>query len=204
MNLVPSERPWREVYQILIDTILPRPIAWVSTLGSNGERNLAPFSFFMPITARPMTLAFAPLRRTRMPKLKKDTLRNVEETGEFVVNIVTRRQIERARITSQSYAYDSDEFEHAGVTPLPSLDVRPPRVAESPVSFECVTHQIVDLGEEAGGGHLIIGRVLRVHIADELLDDQGRVLFSRLEPVGLVGASDYLGLDGLFDLVRPE
>jgi len=204
MNLVPDEQPWLENYQILVDTILPRPIAWISTLGPNGERNLAPFSFFMPVSARPMTLAFAPMRRSRTPDIKKDTLRNIEATGEFVVNIVTRHHINHARVSSHSYAYESDEFEHAGVTAVPSIDVRPPRVAESPVNFECVTHQIVDLGEGAGGGHLVIGRVVRIHLADELIDAEGHVLRSRLEPVGLVGASEYLGLEGLFELIRPE
>lgn len=204
MNLVPADRPWQEVYQILVDTILPRPIAWVSTLGPNGERNLAPFSFFMPVTARPMTLAFAPLRRGRTPEIKKDTLRNIEASGEFVVNVVARRHVDAARRSSHRVDSEVDEFERAGVSAAPSLDVAPPRVAESPVSFECVTHRIVDLGGEAGSGHLVIGRVVRVHLADELLDDLGRVVRGRMEPVGMVGADDYLGLGGLFELVRPE
>ncbi|TAM91995.1 flavin reductase family protein [bacterium] len=204
MNLVPSERPWQDAYHILIDAILPRPIAWVSTLGPDGERNLAPFSFFMPVSANPMTLAFAPMRRGRMPDVKKDTLRNIEACGEFVVNVVTRRHADAARRSAHRLPIDADEFERAGVSAAPSIDVAPPRIAESPVSFECVTHRIVDLGDEAGGGHLIIGRVLRVHLADELLDDRGRVVHGRLEPVGLIGAEDYLGLGGLFELARSD
>ncbi|TAM74791.1 flavin reductase family protein [bacterium] len=204
MNLVPSERPWQDIYQILIDTVLPRPIAWVSTLGLDGERNLAPFSFFMPVTARPMTLAFAPMRRGHTPEVKKDTLRNIEASGEFVVNVVTRRHADAAHHSAHRLPIDADEFERAGVSAAPSIDVAPPRVAESPVSFECVAHRIVDLGDEAGSGHLVIGRVVRVHLADELLDDRGRVVRGRLEPVGLVGADDYLGLDGLFELVRHD
>ncbi|TAM56368.1 flavin reductase family protein [bacterium] len=186
MNLVPSDRPWQDVYQILADTILPRPIAWVSTLGPKGERNLAPFSFFMPVTARPMTLAFAPLRRGHSPELKKDTLRNIEGSGEFVVNVVTRRHADAARRSARFTSDADDEFARAGVTAAPSLDVAPPRVAESPVSFECVTHRIVELGDEPGGGHLVIGRVVRVHLADDLFDENGGLARGRLEPVGLV------------------
>ncbi|MDE2571814.1 MAG: flavin reductase family protein [bacterium] len=204
MNLVPDERPWLESYQLLVDTILPRPIAWVSTLSPDGERNLAPFSFFMPVSARPMTLAFAPLRRSRTPEVKKDTLRNIEASGEFVINLVTRGHLDHARSSWHRSAGATDEFEHAGVTPAPSLEVRPPRIAESPINFECVTHRIVDLGEEPGSGHLVIGRVVRVHLADDLLDAAGRVVRSRIEPVGMVGATEYIGLEGLLEFIRPD
>jgi len=204
MNLVPDERPWLEAYQILVETIAPRPIAWISTLGPNGEPNLAPFSFFMPVTARPMTLAFAPLRRARTPEHKKDTLRNLETSGEFVVNVVTRRHVDHARRSGRGLGDAGDEFALAGVTPAPSIDVRPPRIAESPVAFECVTHRIVDLGEEAGGGHLVVGRVVRLHIDDTLLDSEGHIVRGRLQPVGMIGANDFLGLQGLVELVRPE
>src|SRR5271163_5126580 len=149
MDVIPSEIAHREVYNILLNAVAPRPIAWVSTLSASGQPNLAPFSFFNAVSVKPPLLGFSPSMRSSKksePSGKaggehKDTLRNIRETREFVVNIVTFELAEAMNLTSGEYDASVNEFELAKVTPEPSKVVRPPRVAESPVSFECKLHQ---------------------------------------------------------------
>jgi flavin reductase (DIM6/NTAB) family NADH-FMN oxidoreductase RutF len=197
-----EERPWREVYGLLTDVVQPRPIAFVSTLAADGTPNLAPFSFYNAVSANPPVVVFSPQLRGR-DGAKKDTLRNVEATGEFVVATVTQAIAERMNLTSAEHPPEVNEFEVAGFTPLPSLLVRPARVAESPVNLECRLHQIVYLGDGPGAGSLIIGRVLLMHIDDALLVN-GRVASERLQTVGRMGGSRYARTDSTFDMPRPE
>src|SRR6185295_13533272 len=135
MELDPETLPVPDRYGLLISVIQPRPIAWVSTVGKDGSRYLAPFSFFTGITAKPLSVVFAPVN-TRDGR-RKDTLINVEQTGQFVVNIATEDTAAKMNQTSADYAYGVDEFQQAGLTPVPSLKVKPPRVKESPVALEC-------------------------------------------------------------------
>lgn len=163
-----SQLAHRELYNVLLSSVVPRPIAWVSTINSAGQPNLAPFSFFNCVSVDPPLLAFAPGLRT--PKEAgsvhgeaKDTLRNVRETREFVVNVVSYDLRERMNITSGEYDRTVNEFELARLTPEPSQMVRPPRVAESPVSFECKLHQILDFATAPPSSSLVIGEIVALH-----------------------------------------
>lgn len=190
----------RELYHILIGSVLPRPIAWVSTQSQAGLNNLAPFSFFNLFSVAPPILGFAPgLKRTaagvRQPK---DTLRNVLETGEFVVNIVSRSLADKMNQTSGDYSEDVSEFEAAKLTPLQSLMVKPPRVGECLVSLECKLFQRIQLGE----GNLILGQILVVHIDDSVSKD-GDINLDILQPIGRLGGDGYCTVSDRFDIARP-
>jgi flavin reductase (DIM6/NTAB) family NADH-FMN oxidoreductase RutF len=163
MNVAPSQLSHSELYGILLNSVAPRPIAWVSTLSASGLPNLAPFSFFNVMCVDPPLLGFAPGLRESKPGdthgEPKDTLRNIRETREFVVNIVTYELLHPMNVTSGEYPPTVNEFELAKVTPAPSQLVRPARVAESPVSFECKLHQILDFSPAPTSGSLVIGEI---------------------------------------------
>jgi len=208
MNIQPQEIPFRDLYRLLITTVAPRPIAWVSTMNREGELNLAPFSFFNVLSASPPLLGFCPGNRSSGERKAlgsgfKDTLQNVRETGEFVVNTVTYPLVEAMNLTSGDYESSVNEFEVAKLTMRPSQHVKPPQVAESPVSFECALHTILEFGTETLGGNLIIGRILSIHMADEILRD-GRVDGQLLDLVGRMGGMQYARTTDRFDLARPE
>lgn len=201
MQLDPESLEVRDRYALMIGLIQPRPIAWVSTISPEGKTNLAPFSFFTGICANPMTLCFAPVN-DRHGK-KKDTLLNVEATKQFVVNIATESNAEKMNQTSAPYAYGVSEFEKAGVTPLPSIKVKPPRVAESPAAYECELVQIVRLGEGPLSGNLIIGKVVQIHVKDEIYKG-GRVSHEDLKTIGRMEGAWYSRTQDAFELPRPE
>jgi flavin reductase (DIM6/NTAB) family NADH-FMN oxidoreductase RutF len=211
MDISVSEIPYRELYNILISSVVPRPIAWVSTLSSSGELNLAPFSFFNCVSVDPPLLAFAPGRR--QPKnptsneeaavgVAKDTLSNVRDTKEFVVNVVTYDLLEAMNITSGEYDPAVNEFELAKLTPLPSKIVKPPRVAESPVSFECRLYQILDFSTAPTANSLVIGEIAAIHIDDENLKD-GRIDRDSLDLIGRMGGMQYSSTRERIELARP-
>lgn len=201
MDRDPEELEARERYRLMVGLIQPRPIAWVSTASPDGAPNLAPFSFFTGITANPMTLCFAPVndRHGR----RKDTLLNVEATRQFVVNFVDESLAARMNQTAAPYPRGVSEFEKAGLTPVPSVKVKPPRVGESPAAFECELIQVVDLGDGPLGGHLVIGRVVRVHCDDRLL--RGPAIPHReRKAVGRLEGDWYCRTADDFELPRPE
>ncbi|MCE5172249.1 flavin reductase family protein [Paenibacillus profundus] len=189
MQIAPHELHWKDAYKLLIGSILPRPIAFVSTIDGEGTANLAPFSFFTAICAEPMLVCFAPMRRGTDGS-KKDTLANIEATGEFVVNIVGERIVEPMNETAAEYSPDVDEFEAAGLTKVPSEIVRPYRVKESDVHMECVLHDIITFGEQPGAGSLVIGQVAFMHINDELYAD-GKINAEKLLPIGRMAGHVY-------------
>ncbi len=191
----------RERYALLIASILPRPIAWVSTVSQAGVTNLAPFSFFTGITGNPMSLCFAPVNSR--DGVAKDTLVNVRETGEFVVNVVTEDNVEKANLTSATYPHGVSEFEKAGLTPVPSVLVKPPRVKESPIHMECRVLQIVTVSDGALGGNLVIGKVVRFHADDSLLRD-GALPHDRVRAVGRLEGAWYSRTREAFELARPK
>lgn len=202
MNVSPDQIPYREFYRILISTVAPRPIAWVSTL-HDGRLNLAPFSFFNAVSAKPPMLAFCPsLRLVDGHSVPKDTLRNIRETGEFVVNVVTFAVADAMNLTSGDYDSSVDEFALAKLTPRPSQVVRPPQVAESPVSFECKLNRIIDFGTEAPSGSLVIGEIVSLHLEDNVLKD-GRLDPDSLDLIGRMGGMQYSRTTERFDLKRP-
>jgi flavin reductase (DIM6/NTAB) family NADH-FMN oxidoreductase RutF len=212
MDVAPSQLAHRELYNILISTVAPRPIAWVSSLSASGQPNLAPFSFFNAVCAKPPLLAFAPGMRS--PKKSeavaaepagepKDTLRNIRETGEFVINMVNYDLAEAMNLTSGDYDATINEFEVAKIAPAPSKVVRPRRVAESPVSFECKLHQILDFNPGPEGGSLVIGEIVSVHINEEHLKE-GRLDRNSLDLIGRMGGMQYTRTTERFEMVRPK
>jgi flavin reductase (DIM6/NTAB) family NADH-FMN oxidoreductase RutF len=210
MIVSPSEIPYSELYGIVLNSVGPRPIAWVSTLSSSGQRNLAPFSFFNAVCMDPPVLAFAPGLRPpkaqgpgEIPGEAKDTLRNIRETKEFVVNIVTYELAEAMNLTSGEYDPSIDEFALAKVNPEPSKIVRAPRVAESPVSFECRLHQIIDFSNRPTSSSLVMGQVVSIHMSDAHMKD-GKLDRNSLDLIGRMGGIQYTRTSQRFDMVRPK
>ncbi len=208
MVVTPPNLSHSELYGILLNSVAPRPIAWVSTISASGQPNLAPFSFFNAVCVDPPLLAFAPgLRRPRQAEAghgdAKDTLRNIRETREFVVNIVTCELAEAMNLTSGEYDASVNEFEVAKVTPQPSKVVRPPRVAESPVSFECSLHQILDFSSAPTSSSLVIGQIVAIHMNDAHLKD-GHLDRNSLDLIGRMGGIQYTRTTQRFEMVRPK
>lgn len=208
MIVSPAELSHSELYGILLNSVAPRPIAWVSTMNASGQLNLAPFSFFNAVCVDPPLLAFAPgLRQSKQPDARhgeaKDTLRNIRETKEFVVNAVTYELREAMNLTSGDYEESVNEFELATVTPQPSKIVRPPRVAESPVSFECELHQIVDFSPMPTSSSLVIGKIVSIHINDAYLKN-GKLDRNALDLIGRMGGLQYTRTTDRFEMVRPK
>jgi flavin reductase (DIM6/NTAB) family NADH-FMN oxidoreductase RutF len=198
ITITPSDLHPRDAYQLLISIVVPRPIAWVSSLGADGTLNLAPFSFFNAVGGNPPTVMFSVGQRQGQPK---DTLRNVQETGEFVLNMVDEALAEAMNVTSGEYAYDVNEFEKAGLAVAPSTEVRPPRVAQAAVAMECRSTQIIPVNDTHYT--LVLGRVIRFHIQDGLLRPNGRVDPVGLRPVGRLSGDEYATLGRVFTLARP-
>ena len=190
-----------EVYQLLVGAVTPRPIAWVTTLSPSGVVNLAPFSFFNAFGANPPIVVFSPtLRRDGS---KKDTLINLESLGEFVVNAATAPLAEKVNLTSAEIPASDSEVSLAKLTTLPSLKVKPPRIAESPVNFECKVRQIIPCGTGPIAANLVIGEVVVMHIADEVLDDKGRIDPRKLQTVARLGGDFWCRTTDLFEQKRP-
>ena len=183
----------------MISVVVPRPIGWASTVRANGSPNLAPFSFFNAVSNMPLTVMISVGQRIGTPK---DTLRNARETGEFVINIVNAELAEAMNQTSGEWAYEVNEFERARVTPAPSIDVKPPRVAEAPIALECRVTQIVPVIETTYT--LILGRVLRFRIRADLLRPNGMVDAALLKPVARLSGDEYATLGRVFEMKRPQ
>jgi flavin reductase (DIM6/NTAB) family NADH-FMN oxidoreductase RutF len=200
--LDPRASNYQDVYKILIGAIVPRPIAFVSTISPEGIRNLAPFSFFTAISANPPVICFCPTRRPG-PEPRKDTLRNISATREFVVNIVSEEIAGQMNITSGDFAADVDEFEAAGLTPIPSDLVKPPRVAESHVHMECKLCLTIEISDLPGGGNLVIGEVVRLHVDDAYVDNF-KIDPDKLRAIGRMGGNSYARTSDRFDMIRPK
>lgn len=192
----------RDAYGWMSGTIVPRPIAWVSTISLAGGPNLAPFSFFQGVTANPPTLMFVPVNDRN--GAKKDTVRNLEQVPEFVVNLVSVAQSEKMNQTATVLPYGESEFERFGVGAAVSSRVRPPRVAAAPVAFECRLDRIVLIGEGPLAANVVFGRILVAHVADEVLDAQGAPDLGKLDLVGRLGGNGYVRLTDRFELQRPD
>jgi len=201
MIIDPKNQPFRDNYKLMIGSILPRPIAFVSTISKNGINNLAAYSFFNGITSNPPSICFAPTRKSSDGS-KKDTLINIEETNEFVVNIVTEDIVEPMNDTAPEFPPQVSEFEEVGLTPIESKIVKAPLVKESPINMECKLLQVVEVGPaEPGGGFLVIGEIVLFHIKDELLEN-GRIDTGLLRPVGRLAGTEYTTLGKRFSLAR--
>ena len=196
MEIDPASLDRRSAYSLMISLIVPRPIAWVSSISPEGAPNLAPFSYFNGISSQPPILMIAVGSRRGE---RKDTWRNIEQTREFVVNGVVPEVMDAMVLSAGEFPPAVDEFKQAGVTPLASVRVKPPRVAESPLSMECALERIV----EVSGTALILGRVLLYHVRDDLLE-HGAVEPSRLRPVARLGGDYYAFLGEVVRKKRPS
>jgi flavin reductase (DIM6/NTAB) family NADH-FMN oxidoreductase RutF len=204
MNVRPEQIPHRELYRILLCAVGPRPIAWVSTLSKDGVPNLAPFSFFNVVSAKPPMLGFSPaIRQLEHGYEPKGTLVNIRETGEFVVNIVTSDLAEAMNVTSGEYEYGVNEFELAKLATRASDVVRPPQVAGSPVSFECKLHQIIDFGSEPPSGSLVIGAIVAIHVEERVIKD-GKIDGNAVDLIGRMGGMQYARTTERFEMLRPK
>jgi len=200
MHSFDTNRPFHENYKFLIGSILPRPIAVVSTTNKDGSHNIAPFSFFTGVSASPMIVAFCPLIRTSTGE-KKDTVINIEREKEFVINFVTTDTAEKINETSAEVPYGVDEFKLAGLGVLPSQKIKAPRLKESPIHFECRLKDILNYGSDPGCGSLITGEVVMVHVAEELYDN-GRIDIDKFKPIGRGAGNDWILTDHRIQLER--
>lgn len=189
MEIRPDTLPWQDAYKLLIGSVLPRPIAFVSTVNNEGVANVAPFSFFTAICADPMLVCFAPMIRGTDGE-KKDTLKNIESTKKFIINIVSEEICEQVNNAAADFPYGVDEFEQVGLTKIEGTTVNVPRVKESLVGLECELYELLHFGENKGAGSLVIGKVLNVHINDELYEN-GKINTEKLNPVGRLAGHSY-------------
>jgi flavin reductase (DIM6/NTAB) family NADH-FMN oxidoreductase RutF len=200
MELDPRNIKPEAAYKLLIGCVVPRPIAWVSTVGADGVNNLAPFSFFMGVCPEPPTIAFSSGPRA---KERKDTVRNAEHTGDFVVNVVDDDRAEQMNLSSGEYAADVDEFALTGLTAAPGVRVRAPRVLEAPVSLECRVARIIPVGH--GPHSLVLGEIVYFHVRDDVYDPAtGRIVMARLRPVGRLAGNQYSHVHDIFEMKRPN
>jgi len=200
MELDPQTMKSESTYKLLIGCVVPRPIAWVSTVGADGVNNLAPFSFFMGVCGDPPTIAFSSGPRA---KDHKDTLRNAEHTGDFVVNIVDDDRAEAMNLSSGEYPAGVDEFALTGLTAAPGVKVRAPRVVEAPVSLECRVAQIIPVGR--GPHSLVLGEIVYFHVRDDVYEAAtGRIDVARLKPIGRLAGHQYSYIHDIFEMKRPN
>lgn len=195
-----TDGDFKDNYKFLIGSILPRPIAVVSTLNEDGTNNVAPFSFFTGVSAKPMIVAFCPLIRSSNGQLK-DTPRNIFREKEFVINFVSQPIVDKVNMTSTELEYGKDEFELAGLTPIDSEKVKAKRIKESLIHFECLYRDSLSYGDAPGCGQIITGEVVKAHVAKELLD-QGRIDTDKFAPVGRGAGNDWILCDSRIQLDR--
>ena len=203
-SIDPAELETKEVHKILLSSIAPRPIAFVSTIDAKGSVNLSPFSYFNVFSSNPPILIFSPSRRVR-DNTTKHTLENAKETKEVVINIVNHSIVEQMSKSSREYDKGVNEFLETGLTQVPSLKVKPPRVLESPISFECKVDNIVSLGDSGGAGQLIIAKVVQIHINKDYLDSEGDIDSEKLDLVARMGGDWYtrVNKDSMFKIPKP-
>lgn len=203
MTIDPKEIPVPKLHSYLLSAVAPRPIAFASTVDRDGQVNLSPFSFFNVFSANPPILVFSPARRGR-DNTTKHTYENVKEVPEVTINIVNYDMVEQMSLASTEYPKGVDEFVKSGFTKKPSVQVKPPRVLEAPVSFECKVNQVIELGENGGAGNLIICEVLLMHVADRVLDGQGNIDPHKIDQVARMGGNWYTRAKmGTFEVAKP-
>jgi flavin reductase (DIM6/NTAB) family NADH-FMN oxidoreductase RutF len=204
MIIDPKTTPVSKLQGYLQGTVSPRPIAFVSSLNKEGKVNLSPFSFFNMFSMNPPVLVFSPSRRVR-DNTTKHTLQNVLEVPEVVINIVSHRMVQQTSLASVEFPKGVNEFRKAGFTEVPSERVKPPRVGESPASFECKVNQVIPLGNEGGAGNLVICEVLLAHFKDEIFDESGKIDPNKVDAVARMGGDYYCRAHGenIFTVPKP-
>lgn len=204
LTLDPAELETPVLHSYLLSAVAPRPIAFASTVDEDGNPNLSPFSFFNVFSANPPIAIFSPARRVRN-NTTKHTLENAKATKEVVINVVNYDIVQQMSLSSTEYGDGVNEFEKAGLTPVASDVVKPFRVKESPVQLECKVREVVELGNEGGAGNLVICEVLRVHVSEEVLDNNGKIDTQKIDLVARMGGDWYCRAhgDALFEVAKP-
>lgn len=204
MKINPESFPVPKLHHLMLGAIGPRPIAFASTIDKQGNPNLSPFSFFNAFGVNPTTLIFSPSRRGR-DNTTKHTYENVKEVPEVVINVVTREIVEKANASSAEFPRGVNEFLESGLTMEASESVRPFRVKESPVQFECKVRQVIETSDLGGSANLVICEILLMHVSDEVLDKDGRIDPHKIRLVGRLGGDHYCEAfgDAIFDLKKP-
>ena len=208
MNAVKSIDPTSisqpRLHSYLLGAVAPRPIAWASTIDKEGQVNLSPFSFFNVFSSNPPIMIFSPARRGR-DNTTKHTFENILEVPETVINIVNFPLVEQMSLSSTEYDKGVNEFIKSGLTQVASEKIKPPRVGEAPVSFECTVDQVIELGDSSGAGNLIIARVVMLHIQEQYLNDKEQLDTTKLDLVGRMGGSWYCRANqpALFEIPKP-
>ena len=203
LTLDPKEISTAKLHSYLLSAVAPRPIAFASTIDKNGSPNLSPFSFFNVFSANPPVMIFSPARRVR-DNTSKHTLDNINEVKEVVINVVNHDMVQQMSLSSTEYPKGVNEFEKAGFTMIPSETIKPFRVAESPVQFECDVKELIELGKEGGAGNLIICEVLKMHISKDVLDENNVIVQEKLDLVARAGGNYYSrAKTGFFEIPKP-
>lgn len=204
LTVNPKEIPVPKLHHYLLGAVGPRPIAFASTVDKNGVRNLSPFSFFNVFSANPPIMVFSPAKSGRTGETK-NTFDNVKETKEVVINVVNYGIVQQMSLSSSPYDKNVDEFIKSGLTPIASDIVKPFRVKESPVQFECKVNEIVELGEGGGAGNLVICEVLKIHINEDVLDENGMIDQQKIDLVSRMGGNWYCRADknAMFEVQKP-
>ncbi|MDA9066622.1 flavin reductase family protein [Flavobacteriales bacterium] len=204
LTITPSEITVPKLHHYLLGAVGPRPIAFASTIDKDGNKNLAPFSFFNVFSANPPIMVFSPARSGRT-NTTKNTFDNVKEVAEVVINIVNYSIVEQMSLASSPFGADVDEFVKSGLTPIASETVKPFRVKESPVQFECKVNEVVELGTEGGAGNLVICEVTKIHIDESILDDKGAIDQHKIDLVSRMGGNWYCraNAESMFEIKKP-
>jgi flavin reductase (DIM6/NTAB) family NADH-FMN oxidoreductase RutF len=197
----PESAGFLNIYKVMVGAIVPRPIAFVSTVSPEGIYNLAPFSFFTAASVNPPVVCFCPLRNGQ--GRPKDTLNNIERMGDFVVNIVSEEFVEQMNMTSAELPPEVDEFQLSGLTPVPGDLVKAPRVKESHVSMECRLFRIFEISTKPSGGSIVTGEIVRLHVDDAYIDNY-RIVQEKLKAIGRMAGATYVRTVDRFDMARPE
>lgn len=203
ISINPKDISVGKLHGYLLGAVSPRPICFASTVDAAGKVNLSPYSFFNVFSANPPIMIFSPARRVR-DNTTKHTLENVLETKEVVINIVSHAMVQQMSLSSTEYAKGVNEFTKAGFTQMPSTQVKPPRVKEAPVQFECKVNEVISLGNEGGAGNLVICEVVKVHIHEEILDTDGHIDPYKIDTVARMGGNWYTrAKEGMFEVEKP-
>lgn len=203
-TISPSAISQPKLHNYLVSAVAPRPIAFASTVDKEGNVNLSPFSFFNVFSSNPPMMIFSPARSGR-DNSTKHTYQNVKEVPEVVISVVNFPIVEQMSLSSTAYAKGVNEFTKSGLTEIPSKKIKPPRVKEAPVSFECEVQQVIELGDSGGAGNLVLAKVVLIHIDEDYLDEDGKLDTKKLDLVGRMGGSWYCRANGdaLFEIPKP-
>lgn len=203
-TIIPSKIGLKEISNFITSSVVPRPIAFVSTVNANGQANLSPFSFFNAFSSDPPILIFSAAKSALSGK-QKDTYHNVKAIPECVIHIANFAMVEQLSVTSGLYPSDVNEFVKGGFTEEKSLMVKAPRIKEAPIAFECKVNQVIELGDKGGSGNLIVCEILCIHVDENLLDEKGNVIAENLDPIARLGYNNYVRFtkDDIFETPKP-